>query len=58
MAISALSGLTALNLAGCVAVSDVGVMLLAQLPQLAALEIPWCLKVTNAGACMGCTLEG
>jgi len=32
-----------------VALGDLGVVLLAQLPALAELEIPWCLKVTNAG---------
>ena len=50
MTLGHLSGLTELHIGGCVAVTDVGLMLLAgHLPRLASLEMPWCLKVTHAG---------
>lgn len=47
--IGQVSALTRVCLGGCVALGDLGVVLLAQLPALAELEIPFCFKVLNAG---------
>ena len=44
-----LPSLASLNISGCVAVTDIGVMMIAQLSNLTSLEMPWCLKVTNIG---------
>lgn len=50
MALGALTGLTRLDLTGCVSVSDVGLLVLAHnLKHLATLELAWCLKITCAG---------
>eukprot|EP00198_Chlamydomonas_reinhardtii_P002683 XP_001692019.1 predicted protein [Chlamydomonas reinhardtii] len=49
LALTALTGLTSLDLCGCCGVSDVGVMLLARLPLLQGLQLAWCVKVSNAG---------
>lgn len=44
-----LPSLASLNISGCVAITDIGVMMIAQLTNLTSLEMPWCLKVTNIG---------
>jgi hypothetical protein len=49
MSLVYLSGLRSLNISGCVAVTDLGIMLAAQLTNLTSLDMPWCVKVTNTG---------
>jgi hypothetical protein len=49
MSLVYLSGLRSLNISGCVAVTDLGIMLVAQLTNLTSLDMPWCVKVTNTG---------
>jgi hypothetical protein len=49
MSLMNLSALASLNISGCVAITDIGIMMVAQLTALTSLEMPWCLKITNIG---------
>jgi hypothetical protein len=49
MSLMNLPSLASLNISGCVAITDIGIMMVAQLTNLTSLEMPWCLKVTNIG---------
>lgn len=49
MSLVYLTGLRSLNISGCVAVTDIGIMMVAQLSHLTSLDMPWCVKVTNMG---------
>jgi len=49
MSLLYLPSLRSLNISGCVAVTDIGIMMVAQLSQLTSLDMPWCLKITNVG---------
>ncbi len=58
MALARVTTLRRVELTGCVSVTDVGVLLLTQLPHLEHLGVAWCLKLSNAGARTPCACWG
>lgn len=42
-----LPGHVSLTISDCVAVTDTGILMVAQLTNLTSLDMPWCVKVTN-----------
>ena len=47
---ASITSLQRIDLSGCVSVTDVGVLMLTQLPAIAHLDLSWCLKLSDAGA--------